>query len=187
MGNRDLQARAYAELAVWSMLLEDREAAARMAEKAAGLVTAPNALVIVARFVTLPPGSPAEWSSRAQQLFPNAQPNSIRDVALSCALLLNRHFEAAAAVLKPLEEHTPPGTERSTAIQLAWALIETGNFKDAAPLLRLYPVPAANGMGPFFGLSFPRLFQLRAIVAEKEGKADDAKENRRIYAALGGT
>jgi hypothetical protein len=86
-----------------------------------------------------------------------------------------------------LEEHTPPGTDRSTAIQLAWALVETGKFQDAAPLLRLNPVPAASGLGPFFGLYFPRLFQLRAIVAEKEGRGDDAKENRRIYAALGGT
>jgi hypothetical protein len=90
-------------------------------------------------------------------------------------------------VLKQLEEHNPTVAERSTAIELAWALIETGNFKDAAPLLRLNPVPSTAGIGPFFGLYFPRLYQLRAIVAEKEGIADEARQNRRIYAALGGT
>src|SRR5436305_1385645 len=169
------------------MRLGDRDAAARMAQKAAGLGAPPNALVTVARFVTLPPACPAEWTSRANQMFPNAPPNSIRDIALSDALMLNGNIAAAAPILKQLEEQTAPGADRSTAIELAWALVEAGNFKDAAPLLRLNPIPSAAGMGPFFGLYFPRLFQLRAVVAEKEGKADEASENRRIYAALGGT
>src|SRR5581483_11785733 len=99
-------------------------------------------------------------------------------------LLLNGHFGPAATQLQQLLEHNPPGSDRGVEIQLAWALVETGNFKDAAPLLRLNPVPAATGGAPFFGLSFPRLFQLRTIVAEKEGNADEARENRRIYAAL---
>ena len=95
--------------------------------------------------------------------------------------------KAAVPLLKRLEENTPLSSDGSVAIELAWALIETGNLKDAAPLLRLNPVLPASGMGPFFSLYFPRLFQLRAIVAEKEGKADEARENRRIYGALGGT
>jgi tetratricopeptide (TPR) repeat protein len=186
--NRDAQGRGYSELAVWSMLLDDRDTAARMAEKAVASATPANsALVALARFVTLPPALPAEWASRAQQQFPNAGVNSIGDRALSYALLLNRHFEAAAPILKRSEEQNPLETDRSVAIELAWALIETGNFKDAAPLLRPNPVLPASGMGPFFGLYFPRLFQLRAMVADREGKADEARENRRIYAALGGT
>jgi tetratricopeptide (TPR) repeat protein len=188
LANRDLQGRVYAQLAIWSMLLQDRDTAARMSERAVAAATPSNgATVAVARFITLPPVSPAEWSTRAQQSFPNAPPNSIRDVALSYALLLNRHFEAAATILQQLEEQTAPGPDRSIAIELAWALIETGKFKEAAPLLRPNPVLGAAGLGPFFGLYFPRVFQLRAIIAEKEGKADQARENRRIYAALGGT
>ncbi len=188
MTSREQQGHAFAELAMWSMLSGDRETAMRMGEKAAALTTQANApAVAVARFTTLPPASPAEWSARARQFFPNAPPNSIREIALAYALLLNREFGAAAQVLKQLEERNPPNPERSAAIQLAWALVETGDFQAAAPLLRLNPVPAVNGTGLFLGLHFPRLYQLRAIVAEKQGKADEARENRRIYAALGGT
>jgi len=35
-------------------------------------------------------------------------------------------------------------------------------------------------------LYFPRIFYLRAVVAEKEGKADQAQENWRIFQALSG-
>ena len=188
MSNRDLQGRAYSDLAVWSMLLGNRDDAAAMAAKATALATPANGVAVaLARFISLPPASPAEWSTRAQQLFPNAPPNSIKDVALASALLLNRHFEAAAVILKQLEDHTPTTPDRTTAIQLAWALVETGNFKDAAPLLRLNPIRSTTGASPLFPVIFPRLYQLRAIVATKEGRADEARENRRIFTALGGS
>jgi hypothetical protein len=76
--------------------------------------------------------------------------------------------------------------DRFAAIELAWALIETGNVQEAAPLLKMNPVPGVDSATAFIGLYFPRLYQLRAIVAERDGKPDEARENRRIYAALGG-
>ena len=111
--NRDLQGRSYAVLAIWSMLLQDRDTAARMAERAVALATPANgATVALARFVTLPQASPAEWLSRSQQQFPNAPANSIGDRALSYALLLNGQFDAAAPLLKRLEEHNPLPSDR---------------------------------------------------------------------------
>jgi Flp pilus assembly protein TadD len=187
LSNRDLQARAYAHLAVWALLLNDRRAAAEMAQKAASMGAQLMAGTVAAvRFVTLPPATPAEWAARAAQSFPNAAPNSLKDYALAYALLVNGHFEAAVPVLKQLEAHSPANGDRSEAIELAWALIETGDIKNAAPLLRMNPVPNTGGGAAFFGLPFPRLFRLRAIVAERAGKADEARENQRIYKALGG-
>ena len=91
--NRDLQARAYAHLSVWALLLNNRGAATEMAQKAA-MAGAPSmaGAVTAVRFVTLPPAAPAEWSARAAQAFPNAAPNSLKDYALAYALLMNGHF-----------------------------------------------------------------------------------------------
>jgi hypothetical protein len=35
-------------------------------------------------------------------------------------------------------------------------------------------------------LYFPRIFYLRAVAAEKQGKPGEARENRRIFKALSG-
>jgi tetratricopeptide (TPR) repeat protein len=183
----DALAMANINLAIWAALLNDRASAARIAQQAAGVATqATAANFMLAKFLTLPPASATEWAVRADQVFPNAPPNSLKDLALADALLLNGHFAAAIPLLKQLEAVTPASGDRSLAIELAWALIETGKFNEAAPLLRWNPVPSVNGMTPLVGLYFPRLYRLRAAVAEHQGKADEARENRRIYAALGG-
>ena len=78
------QGRAYAQLSLWSMMLQDRDTAAAMADKADSLATPGNsATIALARFVSLPSASPTEWAERAQRLFPNAPPNSIKDIALT--------------------------------------------------------------------------------------------------------
>jgi tetratricopeptide (TPR) repeat protein len=178
---RDAQARAFAELTIWALLLGDREAAARMSQQAASLITQASApLVAVARFVALPAASAEEWASRAAQMFPNAPAGSIRDYALAYALLLNREFASAVPVLKQLEARLGVNGDRSAAIELAWALVETGNVKDAAPLVKLNPVPSFGPTAIFEALYFPRVFDVRARVGENAG------ENRRVYRALGG-
>jgi tetratricopeptide (TPR) repeat protein len=162
-----------AQLAIWALLLNDRAAAARFAAQT------PAGSPI--RFLTQPPAPAASWIAQAAQL-----PDPVRDSALAYALLLDRHFEEAIPVLRRLEARAGNAGDRGPAIELAWALIETGKFEEAAPLLRMDPVPGVDNATAFIGLYFPRLFQLRALIAEREGKADDARENRRISAALGG-
>jgi Flp pilus assembly protein TadD len=181
LASRDTQARAYSQLTIWAMALGDREAAARFSQQAAATATpATGAIVAVARFVALPAASPEEWSSRASQMFPNAPAGSVKDYALAYALLFGGHFAAAVPVLSQLEERTPANGDRSVAVELAWALVESGKAKDAAPLLQLNSVPNFGATAVFVPLYFPRIFQLRAAVGE------NAAENRRIYAALGG-
>jgi tetratricopeptide (TPR) repeat protein len=171
-----------ADLPVWALLMNDRATAGRLAS------TAPpaNALAVIARFVSMPSAPADEWVKRAEQMFPGASANAVKNLALAYALLLDRHFGEAVPLLQNLEARAGVNGDRSFAIELAWALIETGKVEDAAPLLRMNPVLSADNARPFIGLYFPRLYQLRAIVAERAGRADEARENRRIYAALGG-
>jgi tetratricopeptide (TPR) repeat protein len=181
LAGRDAQSRAYTQLTIWSMALGNRDAAARFSQQAAATATpATGAIVAVARFIALPSTSPEEWSARASQMFPNAPPGSVKDYALGYALLLDGHFAAAVPVLTQLDAHTPANGDRSAAIELAWALVQSGKPQEAAPLLKLNPVPNFGATAVFVPLYFPRIFQLRAAVG------DNAAENRRIYAALGG-
>jgi tetratricopeptide (TPR) repeat protein len=183
----DPQARAYSALAVWALLLGDRESGARMAMLAAPLATpATGGTAALARFVTLPSAPAAEWAARAEKVFPSANANAIRTQALAYGLLLDRHFEAAIAPLRSFEARAGTGGDRSAAIGLAWALIETGRQAEAEPLLRWNSVPGPDAGFPFIGLYFPRVFQLRSIVAERAGRADEARESRKVYTALGG-
>jgi Flp pilus assembly protein TadD len=183
----DVKARLNAQLAVWASILGNREEAARLgSQPAVGATQASAGMVAVSRFVTMPSAPAAEWAARADRFFPNGPGNPLRDFALAYAYLLNGHFAEAVPHLRRIEARGGAGGDRSAAIELAWALIESGNIQEAAPLLRLNPVPGTDNSGAFAGLYFPRLYQLRAVVAEREGKADEARENRRIYAALGG-
>jgi hypothetical protein len=154
-------------------LLDYRDAATRLAAQ-----SPPESVV---RFLAQPQAPAAQRIAQAARL-----PEPIRDSALAYALLLDRHFEEAIPVLRRLEARAGSAGDRGPAIELAWALVETGKLPEAAPLLRMNPVPGVDNAAAFTGLYFPRLFHLRALVAEREGKIDEARENRRIYAALGG-
>lgn len=181
LAGRDAQSRAYTQLTIWAMAMGDRDAAARFSQQAAATATpATGAIVAVARFIALPPAPPEEWSSRASQMFPNAPAGSVKDYALAYALLLDGHFAAAVPVLTQLDARTPANGDRSAAVELAWALVQSGKPQDAAPLLKLNPVPNFGATAVFVPLYFPRIFQLRAAIGE------NAPENQRVYAALGG-
>jgi tetratricopeptide (TPR) repeat protein len=182
---RAVSARAYAELAVWSVLLGDSRAADGHAQKALQLGGA-NQVSVIARFVSLPPAAAAEWTARATKMFPNAPANSLRDLVLAYALLANRQYDAAAPLLKQLYESPALVSEPGLPVDLAWALIETGRAQEAAPLLDLNPVPPPTGPGAVMGFYFPRLYQLRAAVAEKAGRNDEARANLELYRKLSG-
>ena len=143
-------------------------------------------LVLLARFLVQPPVSPAEWAARAERLFPNANQASFRDTAVAYALLLGKEFAAAAPILKRLYDRANPTSDETVRTLLAWSWLETGRAPDAAPLLRLNPIPQQTGPGTLVSLYFPRTYYLRALEAEKSGRTEEARANFRVFLQLSG-
>jgi tetratricopeptide (TPR) repeat protein len=181
----DLASRAWSELAIWSLVEGNRPAAAESAGKAALQAGPASAgLSLVARFLAQPSASPAEWEARIQRLIPAG--GSLRDLTLAWALLLDGHFQPATPLLVRVSRNVSPSSDEGAPVLLAWALVETGRATEAAPLLRPQPLPPSTGPGPTMCFYFPRLFQLRARLAEKLARPDEARENQRLYRVLSG-
>jgi hypothetical protein len=182
---RAVAAHAYAELAVWNLMLGHREAASELARKGAEL-TKFSVQATLARFLSQPPASAAEWQARAKTLVPNPAQAAIGQVALADALLIAKEFSDALPVLQSMHENGNPAADEGLPVLLAWANVETGHIPEAAELLRSNPPLGDVGLTWSTPLYFPRIFYLRAVVAEKQGKADVAGENWRIFHALSG-
>jgi tetratricopeptide (TPR) repeat protein len=186
--DREAAAHCYADLAMWSLFLGDRAAAAQMAQKAMTVSGAQlSAAAVVARFLAQPPATPAEWTDRAGKLFPNPTLKPIRDVALVSALLLDKQYQPASEILRKLYDdgtHTP--VDEGIPVLLAWTLLETGRYPDAAALLHTNPIPPATGFTVFTTLYFPRFFYLRGVLAEKTGKTQEARDAYKLFLQLSG-
>jgi tetratricopeptide (TPR) repeat protein len=184
---RQLVPAAYTQLSIWSLLAGDHAAGEQFAGKAISAAGPASALeAVVARFLAQPPASAAEWESRAQRLVPNANQQNIRDLVLAYALLLSHEFAPAVPVLQRLYDSGTTSNNEGLPVLLAWAYLETGRDAEAATLLQSNPVPPIAGPGAFTGMYFPRIFELRARVAEKRGDKAAAETNRKLYAALSG-
>jgi len=184
---REVAAHAYSELAIWTLMLGNREAAAEMARKAAALATAASSTpAILARFLAQPPASPAEWQARANTLVPNPARSAIRNTALADALLIAREYAAALPVLQQMYDSGNPTADEGLPVLLAWANLETGHVQEAAALLGSNQPLSERGLTWSTPLHFPRIYYLRAVVAEKQGKPDEARENWRLFRALSG-
>ena len=184
---REMASRAWMEISLWNLMLGNREDAQALAQKALSLatpVTAGNA--VIARFLAQHPAPPAEWMARAAQQFPAPPQAGIRDFSLAYALLVSREFAAALPVLKQMWENGAPGADEGLPVMLAWCYLETGNAKDAAALLRSNPIPSSNVFTPYTSFYLPRLFFLRARLAEKDGRRDEARAQYRRFMELSG-
>jgi len=183
---KDMSSHAYSELAIWSLAVGDRGAAAQWSLKAATLAGSQSraADALVVRFLSQPSASAAEWSARADRIFRNVPQSGIRNLSLAYALLLDRQFAAASAALRRLYES--PDTDPGLPILLAWSLMESGHEEEAAPLLRFNPVPQYTGMGLYTPFYFPRLYELRSRLAAKAGRAGEARANHELFEKLGG-
>ena len=184
---REMAARAYATLALWKLVLGDRAEAGRMAQQAAANAGPSSAeIVALARFLTSPPASPAEWTARAAQSFAGPARNSVRDTALAYALLVAKEFEPASQVLKRIYDSADQADPQDALpILLAWTCLETGRGQEAEPLLRLNPLPTA-GSAPILSFCFPRIYYLRGLEAAREGKRDAAAANDQLFRKLSG-
>jgi len=182
---RDAQAVAYAELALWSLLLDRSPDAVSMAQKAVDKVTPATAGgVALVRFLVAPPLTPEAWQARAQQFFPDPAGTTLRDAALGYAFLLTRQFSPAVTVLRQAYERSGTAPDGSTAVELGWALAETGAAQEAATFLRNNPAPATGGPNLLLSLWFPQIFRARALAAEKLGKGEEARANQVIFEKL---
>lgn len=187
--DREIAARSYAELSVWSLFLGDRAAAVGMAREAIGAAGSQMpATALIANFLTLPPASAGEWKARAGKLFPpNPAFEPMREVALAAALLLDREYQPASEILQRLYDagaRTP--IDEGLPVLLAWTLVETGRYQEAAALLRSNPVPPAGGFNAHSSLYFPRIYYLRGVAAAKSGKPQEAREAYRLFLKLSG-
>jgi Tfp pilus assembly protein PilF len=184
---RDVAAHAYAELAMWDLMLGNRDTAVQAAQKAVGLATPASATpALLARFLSQPPASPAEWEARANQLAPNPAMAPIRTLAVSLALLLGKEYAAAAPRLQQMYDNGSPVTDEGLPVLLAWSDLETGRVPEAAALLRFTPSLSDGGLTwstPFY---FPRIYYLRAKAAEKRGEAGEAQRNLSLFQRLSG-
>ena len=100
--------------------------------------------------------------------------------------LADRRFVDAVPVLKELAAAADPVGSDRVAVLLAWAWIETGRIQDAIPLLATYGVPPAVVEDPLIYFAFPRIFELRAAVLERQGQPAEAARMRETYRKLGG-
>jgi tetratricopeptide (TPR) repeat protein len=184
---RELAARGFAELAVWRLMLGDRDEAARQARKAAQCAGPSSAAIArVTGFLTEAQVTPAEWALRAVREFPEPGQTPIRNFAMAYALLLAREFQPACLTLKEIYTSGAPADDEGLPVLLAWAYLETGRNQEAAALLRFNPIPTSTGVGPFSGFYFPRLYALRAIVANRAGKPEEARLDTKLFQQLSG-
>jgi tetratricopeptide (TPR) repeat protein len=186
-GDRPTASRAYEGIALWDLIANDRPAAQEMSQKAMALADKTSATgAVIARFLAQPSASAAEWEARADRFVPNPAESGLRNQMLAFALLLDRQFAAAKVPLQKLYDASGAASIEGLPILLAWANVEAGDFTAAAPLLALTPVPPSGGIDSFMPLWFPRIFELRAAVAEKTGKPDEAKQYRELFGKLSG-
>ncbi|HTM47913.1 MAG TPA: hypothetical protein VL285_04510 [Bryobacteraceae bacterium] len=99
-------------------------------------------------------------------------------------LLLAKDFSGALTPLRDLEQRVTPNAAEMTPVLLAWALVETGHFEEAGKYLESTPVPPVPAPDLFSSLVVPRIFDLRARVAEKKGDSESAARNRKLYQIL---
>ncbi len=184
---KELASSAYSELAWWSLLLGDRDGARDMVRKSVQFAGPKSAAtVVLMRFLAQPPAPAAEWITRAGVLFPKPGQAAVKDLWLVYVFLLNKDFGAASDALQRLSQSGADGTDESLPILQAWTLVETGRESEAAELLRFNPVPPVTGPGIFTSLYFPRLYDLRARVAGKQGRREEAQAAYRLFLKLSG-
>src|SRR5581483_5204601 len=99
-GAREIVAHATADLAMWNLMLGNRDLAAQFSQKAMSATPSSATEAVLTRFLLQPPAPAAEWEKRADQLAPNPAQAPIRDLALGYALLFAKDYNAAAPILQ---------------------------------------------------------------------------------------
>jgi hypothetical protein len=173
---------ASAQLAIWFLDAGDRARAL----VAVSQTPARTPLKVASALLAQPPASPVEWAARFSREFPAPEQASLRRDGLAYALLYSQQFAAAVPLLEEMERATIPSSADQPGVPLAWALIETGHADRAAGLLRFNPAPDPIAEHPFLSLSFPRVLELRAEIARREGRKADAERYSALFRRYSG-
>ncbi len=166
---RDLASVAHASLVIWSLEAGDRERAKRHAAEAVASSAGRTA---------------AALANFCRSIADPATVASASPTARAYALLLDGNFEAALPLLRENEKSGASGASDPAPILLAWALVETGHAGEAEKYLQRTPVPPAPEPAMFESLIYPRIFHLRAAVAENKGLKQAVQENEKLFQLL---
>ena len=177
---------AFSQLSIWSLVSGDPERARQYAAQALTAARQPASRLLPAlcSFLSQPPASAGEWQARAERDFPDPAQLPAKQYVLACALLLGKHSAAALPLARQLYGQTPPSSPDPVNVLLAWALIDSQRFAELGELLNTYPVPRPDSEQPFLALSFPRVFFLRGVYLEKQGRKQEAQASYKLYTEL---
>ena len=167
----DGSALALCQLSVWKLQTGDTRAAVDDAQQASARAVSPatRALSGLCRFIA---GHPDATSGSK--------------LADAYALLFQRKYAQTLPLLEAAYHAASPTADGEIRTLLAWAYVETGNLRDAAPLLRLYPIPLASSDTVLASVIFPRIFYLKGATLANQGKRDEAKRNYQVYLKFSG-
>ncbi len=138
----ELRSAAYAQAAIWAVLAQDKQHAAEWAT-AAVHPSVPSTLVAAALA-----GFLAQPSANADTFFAGDNAAPVRQRATGLQLVLAGRYEQALPIWKQIYENTDVGDALPRYLY-GMALLKTGHKDEAAPLLRLNPIPSA-GISPSF-------------------------------------
>jgi tetratricopeptide (TPR) repeat protein len=93
-----------AQLAIWDLMGNQREVAAK---RAAGVNGTPSAAVLLAKFAAMPSATPEVWAQRAETMLRGPGAEAIRDPALGYALILDGKTDAAREVWTRIVQQAP--------------------------------------------------------------------------------
>ena len=169
--DRDQQSLVLSQLFVWKLETGAAKDAAGMAAQAGALAESPRArgLSAICRVIAAP-GATTSGSRLAD----------------AYALLFARKYAEALAPLEAMYGDSDPASDGQIRILLAWARVETGQIGEARKLVEIYPLPLASGDPVFASLIFPRVFYLRGVALQSEGKRDEAKKCFELFLKYSG-
>ena len=171
--NPEIRAACFTQAAIWELSAGQTQSANKHSTTALQLGNTQSLInAAIAHFLAQPPATAAEWRARAEHSINGAGAEQVRRLATAYAYLLSRQFTDAAAVWKTIYEGDNPN-DQGTGFLYAWALVETGQAAQAAPILKTNPIPGPLPSANFENLYFPALFAWRG--------------DRETFTKLGGT
>jgi hypothetical protein len=100
--------------------------------------------------------------------------------------LASRDFAAAVAPLEEIYNATQPDSPDWPAVPLAWALAENGKFERVPQLVSGNQAPDPATEDPLRSLVFPRVLSVRAALAARQGRRDEAEAVQKLFVKYSG-
>ena len=175
-------ARVSAQYSLMLLLSGDQPGARKQADAAMQPPVQDRLIAPIAKFLSSPASSVQQWREMADRYFGQQTPAVLKNQFLAYALFIHKDYAEAAAILEKQVMDSSPLNDMFNREMFAAALVASGRETDAQPLLTTYPIPEAGTESALVSLVFPRLFETRAAVLEKQGKLAEAKSLRDLAA-----